>query len=89
MRAILTVIGKDKVGIVYKVSKILSDAKVNILDINQTLMAEYFTMVVLLDFNNSEKTLIDVQNDFERLGKELNLDIKLQNEEIFNNIYNI
>lgn len=89
MRAILTVIGKDKVGIVYEVSKICANAKVNILDINQTLMEEYFTMVVLLDFANSEKSLLEVQNDFTELGKKLNVDIKLQNEEIFNNIYNI
>lgn len=89
MRAILTVIGKDKVGIVYEVSKICANAKVNILDINQTLMEEYFTMVVLLDFENSEKSLLEVQNDFTELGKKLNVDIKLQNEEIFNNIYNI
>ena len=89
MKAILTVIGKDQVGIVYNVAKICSESNLNIRDINQTLMEEYFTMVVLLDLEKSSYSLGEIQEKFNQLGEDLNLKIKLQNEEIFNSIYNI
>ena len=89
MKAILTVIGKDQVGIVYEVSKILSRTKVNILDINQTIMQDYFTMVLLCDFEGADKNLDELQKEFLKLEKKQNLVIKLQNEEIFNAVYNI
>lgn len=89
MKAILTVIGKDQVGIVYNVSKICSESNINIRDINQTLMEQYFTMVVLLDLENSSHSMGEIQEKFNQLGEEMNLKIKLQNEEIFNSIYNI
>ena len=89
MEAILTVIGEDKVGIVCNVAKLCAEAKVNILDISQSLMEDCFIMVVLLDFTNADKNLVELQNEFTALGEELNLKIKLQNKEIFRNIYNV
>lgn len=89
MKAILTVIGKDQVGIVYQVAKICSESTINIRDINQTLMEEYFTMVVLLDLAKTPYSLGEIQEKFDLLGEEMGLKIKLQNEEIFNSIYNI
>lgn len=89
MKAILTVVGKDQVGIVYQVAKICSESTINIRDINQTLMEEYFTMVVLLDLEKTPYSLREIQDKFDLLGEEMGLTIKLQNEEIFNSIYNI
>lgn len=89
MKAILTVIGKDQVGIVHQVAQICAESNINIRDINQTLMEGYFTMVVLLDLEKSPNTLVEVQDKFNQLGDKMELKIKLQNEEIFNSIYNI
>lgn len=89
MKAILTVVGEDQVGIVYRVAKICAESTINIRDINQTLMEEFFTMVVLLDLEKTPFSLGEVQEKFDELGQEMNLKIKLQNEEIFNSIYNI
>lgn len=89
MKAILTVVGKDRPGIVYEVSKKLKEENINILDIDQTLMQEYFTMVVLCDFTKCKKDFSSVQAEFDELGEKENLSIRLQNEKIFNAIYTV
>ena len=88
-KAIVSVIGKDQVGIIAKVTTVVAERKINILDISQSLMEDCFIMVVLLDFTNADKNLVELQNEFTALGEELNLKIKLQNKEIFRNIYNV
>ncbi|EOT28904.1 ACT domain-containing protein [Enterococcus saccharolyticus] len=82
MRAILTVIGKDKVGIIAGVSQKLSELEINIVDVTQTIMQEYFTMMMMLE--------MDKQTDFEhtrqelsKVGEALGVTISIQNEEIF------
>lgn len=89
MKAILTVIGQDKVGIVYRVSKLMATHNVNILDVNQTIMDQYFTMIILVDVSEATVPFSDLQEACFELAKELNLSIRLQNEEIFKTMYNL
>lgn len=88
MRAILTVIGKDKVGIIAGVSQKLAALEINILDVSQTIMDDYFTMMMMLS--------MDKNSDFEKIKTELNVvgqdmgvSIKVQNEEIFNAMHKL
>ncbi|MCY6485180.1 ACT domain-containing protein [Clostridium aestuarii] len=89
MKAIITVLGKDKVGIIANVSHILSNADVNILDISQTILQEYFTMIMLVDLSKSTKPFNDLKTLLEEAGKELELSIKIQHEDIFNSMHNV
>ncbi len=89
MRAILTVIGKDKVGIVYRVSEKLAEFNINILDINQTTMQEYFTMVMLVDCTDKTKDFTEIQEAFDALGNDMHLNIRLQNEALYNAMYTL
>lgn len=85
MKAILTVIGHDHVGIVAKVSTKLAELNVNIIDISQTLMHENFTMMMTVTLDNS--TQFDtVQQELASLGQETGLDIRIQRQEIFDAI---
>ncbi|HJF86823.1 MAG TPA: ACT domain-containing protein [Companilactobacillus farciminis] len=85
MKAILTVIGHDHVGIVAKVSTKLAELNVNIIDISQTLMHENFTMMMMVTLDNS--TQFDtVQQELAGLGQETSLDIRIQRQEIFDAI---
>ena len=86
MKAILTVIGKDKVGIIAGVSSELQKLNINILDVNQTIMGEFFTMIMMLDLklsNNNYKNILELK------GKELGVEVKIQREEIFNSMYTV
>ena len=84
MKAILTVIGKDKVGIVAGVSVELQKLNINIVDVNQTIMDEYFTMIMMLDLKNVSTSFEDAKNILLSKGNELGVDVKIQREEIFN-----
>lgn len=89
MRAIITVIGKDKTGIIASVSNLLAKNNVNIEDISQTVLGEFFTMIMLVSFKNSTIQFSQLVKETELLGKELGVEIHLQNEEIFNAIHKI
>ncbi|MBL1225261.1 ACT domain-containing protein [Enterococcus sp. BWR-S5] len=84
MRAVLTVIGKDKVGIIAGVSTKLAELEINILDVSQTIMEEYFTMMMILSFSGKEINFEAIREELNLLGKELGVKISIQNEEIFN-----
>ncbi|MBP1047651.1 ACT domain-containing protein [Enterococcus sp. BWM-S5] len=84
MRAVLTVIGKDKVGIIAGVSTKLADLDINILDVSQTIMEEYFTMMMALSFSGKDINFEAIREELNLLGKELGVKISIQNEEIFN-----
>ena len=73
MKAILTVIGKDKVGIIAGVSSELQKLNINILDVNQTIMGEFFTMIMMLDLKLSNDNFEEIKNILELKGKELGL----------------
>lgn len=89
MKAILTVIGKDKVGIIAGVSNELQRLNINILDVNQTIIDEFFTMIMILDLKLSNSNFEEIKKSLELKGKELGVDVKIQREEIFNSIYSV
>ena len=89
MKAILTVIGKDKVGIIAGVSNELQRLNINILDVNQTIIVEFFTMIMMLDLKLSNSNFEEIKKSLELKGKQLGVDVKIQREEIFNSIYSV
>lgn len=89
MKAILTVIGKDKVGIISGISTELQKLNINILDVTQTIMHGYFTMIMMLDLVESNKEFEDVKNSLISKGQELGVEVKIQREEIFNSMHSL
>ncbi len=89
MRAVITVLGKDKVGIIATISRILAESNVNILDISQTLMQDVFTMIMLTDISDSNIAFNDLSDKLEAAGKEIGLYVKIQHEDIFNSMHRI
>ena len=88
MRAIVTVMGKDKTGIIAKVSDCLYRFEVNILDINQTIMQDIFTMIMLVEMGEKTNSA-ELLKKLEEIGTEIGVDIRMQNEEIFNSMHRI
>ena len=82
-KVIITVVGKDTVGIIAKVCTYLADNRINILDISQTILSGFFNMMMIVDLSKSEKPFADVSGDLENLGKEIGVSVKCQREEIF------
>ena len=89
MKAIITVIGKDQVGIMYGVSGVLQELGVNIEDVTQTIMQEYFTMLMLVKIDESKASMKQVSEALDALGKEKGLSIRVQKEEIFDTMHKI
>ena len=89
MKAIVTVIGRDRVGITAAVCSLLAQHNINILDITQTVLQEYFTMVMLVDTAACEKSIGEMADLLEQAGKEQNLSIRIQREDIFNAMHRI
>ena len=88
-KAVITVIGKDKVGIIHSVSGILKENEINILDISQTIMGDIFTMVMMTDIENSTSAFDTLSASLEELGKELGVKITICLEDIFNEMHRI
>ena len=86
-KAVITVIGKDTVGIIAKVSTLLFENNINILDISQTIMQDLFTMILLVDIKDCQ--VGDLQEKLDVVSKEMKLSIRVQNEEIFNSMHRI
>lgn len=89
MRGILTVIGKDKVGIIAGISNELLKLNINILDVNQTIMDDYFTMIMMLDLKYANEKFDKVKKELLSKGEELCVDVKIQREEIFNSMHTL
>ena len=87
MKAIVTVIGKDQVGITAAVCSLLAQHSINILDISQTVLQEYFTMVMLVD--TCDKSIVEISQLLEQAGQERGLSIRIQREDIFNAMHRI
>lgn len=87
--SVITVIGRDRVGIVYDVSKLLAENQINILNISQQLMDNFFTMIIVVDTSQSLKTRRELLDLFADAGQRLALDIRMQNEDIFNAMHRI
>lgn len=88
-KCILSVVGKDKVGITAGVCSVLANAGVNILDINQTILQEYFTMVVLVDIGTSDLGFGEIAERLEDYGRQSGMEIHIQREEIFDAMHRI
>lgn len=89
MKAIVTVIGKDQVGITAAVCALLAQHNINILDINQTILQEYFTMVMLVDLSACELPIGELSDIMSKAGEERGLSIRIQREDIFNAMHRI
>lgn len=89
MKAILSVIGKDKVGIIAGVSNKLQELNINILDVNQTILDGYFTMIMVLDLKESKASFDVIKKVLSEVGSSLGVDLKIQREEIFNSMHTL
>lgn len=89
MRAVITVIGKDKVGIIAGISNVLADSNVNILDISQTTMQDVFTMVMLVDISHLTISFTKLSKELEKKGQGIGLSVRIQHEDIFNSMHRI
>lgn len=89
MRAIVTVIGNDRVGIIAEVSTLLSKSGVNILDLTQTVLQEYFTMVMLVDTAACELPFAELAELLSECGRGMGMSIRIQREDIFDAMHRI
>ena len=88
-KTIITVVGKDTVGIIAKVCTYLADNQINILDISQTIVQDYFNMMMIVDTNQTGKDFGVIAGELEQLGESIGVIIKCQKEEIFNQMHRI
>lgn len=89
MKAFVTVIGKDKIGIIQVVASVLSQNNVNILDINQTLLQGYFTMIMFVDLARMEIDFKELKNKLELKATEIGVSIRIQHEDIFKSMHEV
>ena len=89
MKAIITVVGRDRVGIIAAVSGMLAECRVNILDISQTIMQENFTMMMSVDLSGSRVSLRDLKERLAAIGTDMGLDTHIYNEELFNSMHRV
>ena len=89
MRAVVTVTGKDRKGIIAKVSAFLAEKSVNIEDISQTILGEYFAMIMIVDISSADKELSVLAKECSELGKQIGMSIYMQHEDIFNAMHNV
>lgn len=88
-KTIITVVGKDTVGIIAKVCTYLADNQINILDISQTIVADYFNMMMVVDRSNALKSFGDMADDLKEIGEGIGVIIKCQREEIFDMMHRV
>ena len=88
-KTIITVVGKDTVGIIAKVCTYLSDNGVNVLDISQTIVSGYFNMMMIVDMNQAKKSFADCNKDLYEIGEQIGVSIKCQKAEIFEKMHRI
>ena len=89
MRAVVTVTGKDKKGIIAKISAFLAERSVNIEDISQTILGEYFAMIMIVDISNMQGELAQIAKECNELGKAIGMSVYMQHEDIFNAMHNV
>lgn len=88
-KTIITVVGKDTVGIIAKVCTYLANNHINVLDISQTIVQGFFNMMMIVDLNQSEKPFADCAKELDQIGAEIGVTIKCQREEIFHKMHRI
>ena len=88
-KTVITVVGKDTVGIIAKVCTYLANNRINILDISQTIVSGFFNMMMVVDMNESAKPFDDVSSELVQIGEEIGVVIHCQREEIFESMHRI
>jgi ACT domain-containing protein len=88
-RAIITVVGEDTVGIIAKVCTYLADNQINILDISQTIVQEFFNMMMIVDMTKSVKPFDVINDELAKIGADTGVQVKVQLEDIFNKMHRI
>ena len=88
-KVIITVVGKDTVGIIAKVCTYLSEGSVNVLDISQTIFSGYFNIMMIVDMANATASFAEISDQLDALGEEIGVTIKCQKEEIFEMMHRI
>jgi ACT domain-containing protein len=88
-RAIVTIIGSDRVGIIAGIANVLSDANVNILDISQSVIREYFTMIMMVDVSGASVSFEGLRKALDEKGAQLGVKVEIQREEIFQAMHRI
>lgn len=88
-KVIITVVGKDSVGIIAKVCNYLADNNINILDISQTIVDGFFNMMMIVDFSDVAKNFVEISDELEELGDGIDCVIRVQREEIFDNMHRL
>ncbi len=89
MRAVITVVGKDKTGIIAKVSGLLYEHNVNIVDISQTIMGDIFVMTAMVDTKNCDIRFDELKGALAEVGKSIGVQVSIQNEDLFNSMHRI
>ncbi len=89
MRAVITVIGKDTVGILTKVSGICTEYNANVIEVTQSVLQDMFAMIMLVDISKLNKNFTELTDRMDELGKELGLKIHTMHEEIFNTMHSV
>lgn len=89
MKGVVTVVGKDRVGIIYEVSKVLAGEDINVLDISQTIVGGYFTMIMITDLSLCKKSIEEIRVELNKLGESISMEVRIQHEDIFNTMHNI
>lgn len=88
-RTVITVVGKDTVGIIAKVCTYLANNKINILDISQTIVQGFFNMMMIVDLSGSTKDFYVISDELDQIGAEIGVIIKAQREDIFDKMHRI
>ena len=88
-RAIITVVGKDTVGIIAKVCTYLADSQINILDISQTIVQDFFNMMMIVDMSRCNKAFDEVASELGSIGGDMGVQVKCQLEDIFDKMHRI
>ena len=88
-KCVITVVGKDRVGIIAKTCMYLAEANINILDISQTIVDGYFNLMAIVDVTNTDKEIQDVAKELEELGRTIGVSIHCQREEIFEKMHRL
>jgi ACT domain-containing protein len=89
IRAVITVVGVDRVGIIARITGKLADLGINILDISQTIMGDLFTMSMIVEMGSAEKPFMQVRDELVALGQEMGMEIHVQREDVFRYMHRI
>ena len=89
MRAVISVIGKDMVGILAKISTVCATHNINIIDVTQTIMQDMFVMIMMSDISASKVPFSQLQDELSKIGEEMGLSVHTMHEDIFNSMHKI